>query len=73
MGRRGGGCAEHDFDIVLLHDVHHAAQPEEIVLVRFGFAESPGEFADADNIDAGLGHQFSIAFQAPSGASAVPA
>ena len=66
-GRRGGGCAENDFDVVLRHDVHHAAQPEKIVSVLFGFAESPGEFADADNVDAGLEHQFSIAFPSALG------
>ena len=66
-GRRGGGRAEDDLDVVLLHDVHHAAQPEEIVFALFGFAEAPGKFADADDVDAGLGHQLGIAFPSALG------
>ena len=44
------------------HDVHDPAQPEEIVFAFLGFAEAPGKFADADDIDAGLGHQLGVAF-----------
>ena len=66
-GRRGGGRAENDLDVVLRHDVHHAAQPEEIVFAFFGFAEAPGKFADADDVDAGLGHQFGIVFPSALG------
>ena len=29
--RRGGGRAEHHLDVVFAHDVHHAAQPGEII------------------------------------------
>ena len=44
------------------HDVHDAAQPEEIVFAFLGFAEAPGKFADADDVDAGLDHQRGVAF-----------
>ncbi len=64
-GRRGGRRAEHDLDAVMAHDVHDAAQPEEIVFALFGFAEAPGKLADADDVDAGLGHQRGVAL--PSG------
>ncbi len=58
---------------MLRHDVHDAAQPGEIKFAFFGFAEAPGEFADADDVDAGLGHQFGVHVpNAASGFSAVP-
>ncbi len=56
-GRRGGGRAEDYFYVVARHDVHDAAQPEEIVFALLGFADAPGKFADADDIDARLRHQ----------------
>ncbi len=55
-GRGGGGRAEHHADAVTPHDVHDTAEPEEIVVAFFGFAQPPGEFPDADDVDAGLGH-----------------
>jgi hypothetical protein len=61
-GRRGGGRAEDNLDVVMLHDVHDPAQPEEIIFAFFGFANAPGKFTDPDHIDAGLGHQFGVAF-----------
>ncbi len=66
-GWRGGRRADDDFDAVLAHDVHDAAQPEEIIFAFFGFAEAPGKFADADNVDAGLDHQHGIAFPSTLG------
>jgi hypothetical protein len=36
-------------------------------LALLGFAESPGKLADADNVDAGCGHQFSIVFPSALG------
>jgi len=42
------------------HDVHDAAQPEEIVPALLGFADAPGKLADADDVDARLGHQSGV-------------
>lgn len=58
----GGGGGEDDFDLVNGHDVHDATEPEEIVFAFFGFAEAPGKFADADDIDTHLGHEGGIFF-----------
>ena len=39
----------------------------EIVFALFGFADAPGKFADADDVDAGLGHQFGVMFPSALG------
>ncbi len=66
-GGSSGGRAQDNLDVLILHDVHDAAQPLKIVFTLLGFADAPGIFADADNIDAGLGHQFGIMFPSPLG------
>src|ERR1017187_93763 len=59
--RRGGGRGEHDLDSGFAHDVHYALEPAEIEFTFIRFTEAPGEFPDADNVDASLEHQFGIA------------
>ncbi len=54
---RGGWCSEDNLDVLARHDVHDAAQPEKIKLALLGFADAPGKFTHADDVDPGLRHQ----------------
>ena len=62
MGGAAVGVPRTTLMLWLRHDVHDAAQPEEIVFAFLGFADAPGKFADADDVDAGLGHQLGVTF-----------
>ena len=58
--RRGGGGGEHHLDPCLAHDIHDALQPIEFEFAILGFAEAPGEIADADHVNAGFDHEVGI-------------
>ena len=59
-GRRGGGRAEHDLNAVVAQNIHHALEPVEIEFAVLLFAQAPGEFADADDVEAGGAHELGV-------------
>ena len=60
MGGAAVGGAQDHLEAMALHDIHGTAEPGEIIFPFFGFAETPGELAEADDVHAGLDHQFGI-------------
>jgi len=73
QGRRGGGRAQHDLDVMLRHDVHHAAQPEEIVLALLRLANAQENSPMRTTLMPALAISSASRSQTPSGLSAVPA
>src|SRR5690242_9012812 len=45
--RGGSGRGEDHFDVTPLHDIHHTAEPGEVIFALFTFAQAPGEFTHA--------------------------
>ena len=58
--RGGGGGGQHGLNAMFAHHIHDAFQPVEVEFTFLGFAQAPGEFADAHHIDAGLDHELGI-------------
>ncbi len=66
-GRRIGGRADHDCDVVLRGECDGAVQPAEIVVAFGGFHGGPGELADAHDVEVGLLHQGEVGVPARFG------
>src|SRR5436190_21838953 len=47
------GSAKHHLDSCTMHDVHRTAEPLEIVFALLRFAEAPGKFTHAYDIETG--------------------
>ena len=60
-GRCGSGSGKNDLDAGPAENVHYPAKPAKVAFGFFRLADAPGEFANADDVDAGGGHQLRIA------------
>ncbi|MEJ0090762.1 MAG: hypothetical protein WDM80_13590 [Limisphaerales bacterium] len=58
--RGGGGGAEDDFNAGLAENIHHPVKPVEVKLAILRFTQSPGKFADANDVDARLDHEYYV-------------
>jgi hypothetical protein len=56
-GRRGGGCAEDDADVVFGGEGDGAVEPAEVVVALRGLHGAPGKFADTDDVDVSGFHE----------------
>ena len=56
-GRRGGGCADDDGDVVLFGEADGVLEPVELVVALGGLHGGPGELADAGEVDVRLLHE----------------
>ena len=61
MGGAAVGVPRMTWNAVFAQHVHHALEPVEIELAVLGLAQAPGEFADADDVEAGGGHELGVA------------
>src|SRR5439155_13514852 len=52
--------SQHDLNAGLSQRVHHALEPAKVELALYWFAQTPNEFADANDIDARHLHEFRV-------------